>query len=70
MKIKKYNEAIDFTGWLHPKKSPFEKAKEYSSKEELKKELLRVIKENKIRYDMTDDLIDEVLKYVSTYYKE
>jgi hypothetical protein len=72
MKIDKFNERIDWRGQWIPDdntaydKSPFERAREYSLKQDLVRELLLVTKkyQGKIKdKTITEALIDIIRKY-------
>jgi hypothetical protein len=56
-------ERIDWMGkWIPDKESPFDKAKEYSLKKDLIKELLEIIK--KYRNSLKDEIIEDAMDYV------
>ena len=72
MKIDKFNERIDWRGQWIPDdntaydKSPFERAREYSLKQDLVKDLLSITKKYKSRIKdktIVEGLIDIIKKY-------
>jgi hypothetical protein len=67
-KIKKFNERIDWKGqWIPDEESPFDKISEYSLKQDLKAELLFVIKKYEGR--IKNKTIIDVAKFIIKKYE-
>jgi hypothetical protein len=66
MRAKLINERFDWTGRWIPEESPFERAGEYSLKQDLIEELSNIVKKYEKR--IKDSTIVDALEYVSRKY--